>query len=206
MAQNQVYDPLPPPGSAYVRFVNATGAELAVKADFVAPQTLGTDPAHRVTMFLVAEKVTGRALGVDVSGGSLSGHAVLHAEPGSFNTVLVEQSGSGLSVVPIVDRTDFNQSRARLSFYNATPSCGGASLTIDPSGPAVFTDVASGTTKARSVNPVTASVRAACGGQSASPFPLDGMEAGGMYSVWLMQTGPGLMTFLSRDTTAKWKP
>ena len=206
LAQNQVYDPLPPPGSAYVRFVNTTGGDVALRTDFLPAQTLGTAPAERVTAFQVVEKVAGRALGLDASSGSASGHAVLHADAGSFNTVLLEQGAHGLDAVAVVDHTDFNQSRARLSFYNATPGCAAAGLLLDPDGPAVFTDVAPGSAKARSVNPVTASVHAACTGQAAAHFPLDGMEAGGMYSVWLMQPAQGVTAFLTRDTTAKWKP
>ena len=170
---------------------------MTVRSDFLATQTLGTDPAHRVTTFLVAEKVAGRQLGLDARAGSLAKHVVLHAEPGSFNTIILEQSGGngapGLTVVPVVDNTDFNQSRA-----------GG--LLLDPNGPAVFADVTPGAAKARSVNPVAAPVRATCGGQSAPTFALEGMEAGGMYSVWLMQPGQALTAFMSRDTTAKWKP
>lgn len=207
MAQNQVYDPLPPPGSAYVRFVNAADAALTLKPDFLAAQQLGLSPAQRVTPFTAVEKVAGRALSLDVQAGGRSVKAVLKADPGSYVTVLIESDpAKGLVVVPVVDNTEFNQSRARLSFYNATSSCASASLAIDPDGPVVFPEVAAGTAKARSVNPVTAKIHAACGDAKTASIPLEGMEAGAMYSVWLMGAGITPQTFITRDATAKYKP
>jgi len=206
-AQNQVYDPLPPPGSAYVRFVNALGGAVVLRPDFLPPQQLGTASLQRVTQYLVVENVAGRNLVVDAQEGERSGRITLHAEPGSFVTVIVQQAaGQALTAVPVVDHTDFNQSRARLSFYNATPDCADASLVLEPSGPAVFQTVAPGTAKARTVNPVTATVRAACAGQAAEPFALSGLEAGGMYSIWLMFPDGHATAFVSRDTTARWHP
>jgi hypothetical protein len=207
VAQNQVYDPLPPPGSAYVRFVNALAADLAITPDFLPAQHLGTAGGQRVTSYAVVERVAGRALALDAVAGGRSGHTALQAEAGSFVTVILEQGPANtIKVVPVVDRTDFNQSRARLSFYNATPDCADASLALDPGGPAVFQAVAPGTAKARTVNPVTAQVRAACTGQSAAPFALTGLEAGGMYSVWLMLADGQPTAFVNRDTTAPWRP
>jgi hypothetical protein len=206
MAQNQVYDPLPPPGSAYVRFVNAADAALSLKPDFLAAQQLGVAAAQRVTAYTAVEKVAGRALGLDVQAGGKSIKATVKAEPGSYLTVLIENDPTkGLVVVPVVDNTEFNQSRARLSFYNAT-ACAAASLTIDPDGPVVFADVAAGTSKVRSVNPVTAKIHAACADQKSAPIALEGMEAGATYSVWMMAAGVSPQTFITRDTTAKYKP
>ena len=212
-AQNQVYDPLPPPGSAYVRFVNAVDAELALRPDFLPSRKLGTAPAQRVSAYFVVEKVTGRTLGLDAEAGQHRGHATFHAEPGSFVTVIVQQPDgpgpgavSALGAVTVVERTDFNQSRARLAFYNATPACADASLVLDPDGPAVFQGVAPGSARVRTVNPVTAQVRAACNGTAAPVFSLEGLEAGGMYSVWLMLPGGKPVAFLGRDITARWNP
>jgi hypothetical protein len=207
VAQNQVYDPLPPPGSAYVRFVNALAAELAITPDFLPAQHVGTAAASRVTSYGVVDHVAGRTLALDARAGERSGHAALQVEPGGFLTVILEDGAAGtIKVVSVVDRTDFNQSRARLSFYNATPDCADASLALVPNGPAVFQAVAPGTAKARTVNPVTAEVRAACTGQSAPPFALTGLEAGGMYSIWLMLLDGQPSAFFNRDTTARWRP
>lgn len=205
-AQNQVYDPLPPPGSAYVRFVNAADAAITVRPDFTGVQQLGIAATQRVSPFLPIEKVAGRSLSLDVQAGTRSVRASLKAQAGSYVTVMIESDPEkGLVVVPVVDNTEFNQSRARLSFYNAM-SCAVASLSIDSDGPVIFADVGTGTAKARSVNPVTAKIHAACDGNPLGSMALEGMEAGSMYSVWLMGAGVSPQIFLTRDTTAKYKP
>ena len=206
-AQGQVYDPLPPPGSAYVRFVNASGDEVTIRPDFLPGQTLGTGAAQRVTAYAVVENVQGKKLALQMQAKSQNGQLSFTAEPGSFNTMLVQATGAqSLRAVQVVDKTDFNQSRARLSFYNATPDCAAARLAIAPDGPVVFQDVAPGAAKARSVNPVSVAVNAGCAQGGPAPLDLAGLEAGGMYSIWLMQGSGGLTTLLTRDTTAKWKP
>ncbi|CAH2602380.1 ABC transporter permease [Rhodovastum atsumiense] len=209
-AQHQVYDPLPPPGSAYLRFVNGLGDAVALRPDFLPAQTLGTAPEQRVSAYQVVEKVAGRTLGLRMQQGGQDSEARLTVAPGSFVTVILEASGEasgrGIDAVPVVDRTEFNQSRARLTFYNATPGCAAATLALDPDGPAVFQDVAPGSARSRSVNPVSARLKAGCDGQAAPAFALEGLEAGGMYSVWLMRPGEAPTAFLTRDATARWRP
>ncbi len=207
VAQGQVYDPLPPPGSAYVRFVNASGDEVTVRPDFLPGQTLGTGAAQRVTAYAVVQNVKGKQLAMQMQAQARTGKLTFTAEPGSFNTVLVEAAGAqSLQAVQVTDKTDFNQSRARLSFYNATPDCAAATLAIASGGAVVFQDVAPGTAKARSVNPVAVAVDAGCAQGGRAPLDLAGLEAGGMYSIWLLQGGGGVTTLLTRDTTAKWQP
>jgi hypothetical protein len=209
LAQGQaaVYDPQPPPDSAYVRFVNTLGEDLQLRPAFLPAQRLGTKPEERVTPYGVAQRVTGgREMVLEASAGSRTGRAALKFEPGSFNTILVQAQGNTLVMKPVVDQADFNRARSRLSFYNATPDCPTASALLAPSGPAVLEGVAPGTAKARSVNPVTADIRVDCGTQSAPTFKLAGLEAGGMYSIWLMRPdGRTLTAFISRDTTARWR-
>jgi len=204
-AQKQVYEPLPPPGSAYVRFVNGLGRNVTLKPDFLPPQPLGTAVDQRVTSYYVVEKVAGRSLTLEAQDNG--DRVTLRVEPGSFVTVIVQQStGQTVRAVVLVDHTDFNQSRARLAFYNATPACDAAKLSLVPDGSTVFQDVAPGTVKTRSVNPVVAQVRATCDGQATPPFPLQNLEAGGMYSIWLMMPAGSPAAFVTRDTTAPWKP
>jgi hypothetical protein len=61
-------------------------------------------------------------------------------------------------------------------------------------------------TRARSVNPVSASIRGQCGERASPAFSLEGLEAGGMYSIWLINSGAQPTAFLTRDTTAVWRP
>ena len=207
--QAQVYDPEPPPDSAYVRFVNTMGEEVSLRPAFLPALKLGTRPAERVTVYNVAQRVSGnREMVVEASAGRRTGRIVLHLQPKSFNTVLLQPQGDGgITATPIVDQADFNRARARLSFYNAATDCPDASVLLAPSGPAVFPPpVAPGTTASRTVQPVAAQLRAGCAGQVAPDVPLEGLEAGGMYSIWLMRPeGRALVAFVGRDTTARWR-
>ncbi|MBP0444031.1 alginate O-acetyltransferase AlgF [Roseomonas sp. SSH11] len=207
-SQAQVYDPQPPPDSAYVRFVNGLGEEVAVRPGFMPPLRLGTGTQDRVTPYSVAEKVGTRELTIEASAQGRNARITLRAASGSFNTVLLHRAPDGsITGTPVVDLADFNRARAKLSFYNLAPNCGTASLQIAPPGPSVFDQVAFGTAKSRSVNPVTAQLLAGCGeGASAPNFPLENTEAGGMYSIWLMRPdGQALTSFVTRDTTTPWR-
>ena len=206
--QAQVYDAQPPPGSAYLRFVNALGAEVALRPDFLPAQRLGSASAQRVTAYAVVERVAGRTLVVEATALARSGRVSLRAEPGSFVTLILHSGPDGaIAASPVVDQTDFNRARARLSFYNAAPGCAAGSLALEPSGPVVFDQGALATAKTRGVSPVNAQLRADCDGQAAAPFALEGLEAGGMYSIWLMRPDSGRpIAFPTRDTTARWRP
>ena len=207
LGQEALYGAQPPPGSAFVRFANATASTVEVRPAFLAANTLGTGGPTRVSAYAVVEKVAGKALPLEVQSAGKSAHATLTVAPDSFNTVLVRDDASGgLSASVVPDGAEFNQARARLSFYNATPSCPAASLALAPAGTAVFSDVAPGAVRTRSVNPVKALVRAGCTGQAAEDVMLQDMEAGGSYSVWLMLPGGHPATFITRDTTLPYKP
>ncbi len=206
-AQGQVYDPVPPRGSAYVRLVNVLPGEVMARPDFLPQQRLGTAPAQRVMAFTTVENVANRQLRLEFQEGQRRGQATLRVEPGSFVTVLLHAApGGGIAATPVVDAADFNRARARLAFYNAMPDCPAAGLSIQPSGPAVFEGVPSLGTRARSVNPVAAQIRASCADRASAPFALEGLEAGGMYSIWMISGTPQPQAFMTRDTTAVWRP
>ncbi|MBX9753057.1 MAG: alginate O-acetyltransferase AlgF [Roseococcus sp.] len=205
-SQAQVYDPVPPRGSAYLRLVNVLPGEVTARPDFLPQQRLGTAPAQRVMAFTAIENVANRQLRVEFQEGARRGQASFRIEPGSFVTVLLHARADGtLAATPVVDSADFNRARARLAFYNAMPDCAAAALSIHPSGPAVFEGVPSLATRSRSVNPVSAEIRGQCGERASAPFALEGLEAGGMYSIWLISAAQPV-AFLTRDTTAIWRP
>lgn len=205
-AQEALYGAQPPAGSAYVRFANATAAQVDVAAAGLPEQTLAVADGKRVTPYIVVEKVAGRPLAVTVRSGGRSVTSAINLAPDGFATVLLRASPDGtMTATAVPDGAEFNQARARLSFYNATPSCTGASLSLVPAGTAVFADVPAGANKSRNVNPVTASIRAACATGAAPDLALAGMEVGGSYSVWLIQPGEQSLAFITRDTTLPYK-
>ncbi|MDB5416020.1 MAG: hypothetical protein JWR10_4355 [Rubritepida sp.] len=205
-AQGQVYDPVPPRGSAYVRLVNALEGEVTARPDFLPQQRLGTAPAQRAMAYTVVENVATRQLHVEFQEGQRRGQATFRAEAGSFVTLLLHRTADGIGATAITDTADFNRARARLAFYNAIPDCPAATLGLQPSGPVIFEGVAAFATRTRSVNPVVAQVGASCGSRVAAPFSLEGIEAGGMYSIWLIGGGTSVTAFLTRDTTARYRP
>ena len=206
LAQEALYGAQPPPGSAFVRFVNATDAAIDLRPSFLAASSLGTAGPARVSAYAVVERVAGRSLPLEMRSAGHAGQATLTVPPDSFNTVLVRDDAGKLSAAVVKDGAEFNQARARLSFYNATPACPAAGLALVPAGTAVFADVAAGGGRTRSVNPVKAMVHASCTGRAADDIMLDNMEVGGSYSVWLMLPGGRPATFITRDTTLPYKP
>ncbi|WP_424810361.1 ABC transporter permease [Roseococcus sp. YIM B11640] len=206
-SQSQVYDAAPPRGSAYVRLVNGLPGEVSARPDFLPQQRLGTGVAERAMPFTVVENVANRQLRLEFQEGQRRGTATFRAEAGSFTTVLLHATADGnITATAITDAADFNRARSRLAFYNGLPDCPAAALTLLPSGPAVFEDVPSLQTRSRSVTPVEAQVRASCGTRNAAPVALQGLEAGGMYSVWLIGAGTNIGAFVTRDTTARYRP
>lgn len=206
--QASVYDPQPPADSAYVRFVNGLGEDVALRPAFLPARRLGTRTEERVTAYAVAERVAGRDLVVEAAGQGGTARIVLRAAAGSFNTVLIHRTADGaITGTSVTDQADFNRARSRLGFYNLAKGCEAAALQLMPAGPVVFDQVAFGTAKSRSVNPVTAELKASCGETGAAPgFALEGTEAGGMYSIWIMRPdGQALTAFVTRDTTAPWR-
>ncbi len=204
--QPELYGPQPPAGSAFVRFVNATGGELSLRPDFLPAQTLGTQPVQRVTAYQVVERVAGRALNVEARAAGATARAALSANAGGFVTVLVTQGpGNTLTARAVTDGGDGNQTRARLAFYNAAPECPAAALGLE-GGATIFADVAPSASKTRSVNPSAASLVAACGDRRGAAFPLSGLEAGGRYSIWMLP-GATPAAFVTRDVVpGAWQP
>ena len=198
-AQEALYGPQPPPGSAYVRFVNATAAPLAVRPDFLPAQRLGIAEGDRVGPYAVVVAAGARALGLALQGGGRSASATLHVAPDSFDTVLVRTDAAGAPVaVVIAEGAAFDQARARLSFFNATADCGDGSVSLLPQGAVVFAGVPPGEARSRTVYPVQATLRTACADGSAE-VNLTGMAAGGSTSVWLMRAGGRAVAFMTKD-------
>ncbi len=198
-AQEALYGPQPPKGSAYVRIVNALGEKVDVKPDFRAPLSLGASGVARVSAYDVVEKVAGKPLKLSFSAGGKTISGTAQADPDGFLTILLLPDAAGAKVVGVADVAEFNQTRTRLTFYNATPDCAGAQLALDPGGQAVFKDVDAGASKTRAVNSVTANVRATCADKSAEPVALSGLEAGGMTSVFLVIDGGKPSAFVVKD-------
>ena len=204
-AQEALYGPQPPKGSAYVRVVSALDAKADVKPEFRAPLSLGAGTVDRVSPYNVVEAVAGKKLSLSVTVGGKTVTGTAEAEPDGFLTILLLPDAAGAKIVGVADEAEFNQTKTRLAFYNAIPACDGGVLALDPGGQAVFKEVGPGEQKTRAVNPTTASVKASCGEKTADSVALSGLEAGGMNSVFLMVSGGKPQAFVVKDIATPYK-
>lgn len=199
-AQMMLYEGAPA-GFAFVRFANALSGDTVVNAEGVAePLTLTAAGPGRISAYYGVEDVTDRAFSVELSDKS---HARFTLTPGVYQTVLLQRSAAGLAASIVIDHTELSQNKARLAFYNATSDCPGATLRIDPDGPAIFSNIGPNFMRGRSVNPVTtANVVASCGADQRVALNLGPLNAGGQYSVWLMAPEGAPIAFVSKNIIA----
>jgi hypothetical protein len=205
-AQQVLYEPPPPPGAAQVRFFNALPGTTTVRPDFAAALTLGTEPAQRISRYTVVPAVAGKSFSLTISSGGRQQVLPLALEPNKQVTVLLLAQGPLLRARAVVDEVEFNQTRARLRFYNATPDCNDAALVVANGGPRVFGEVPAGEARMRAVNPVVAEVQAGCAAGQAPVFPLRNLEVGAGYSIWLMAPAGALAAFVTADGNRPWAP
>ncbi len=200
-AQPLLYAQRLPEGTVYVRLVNALPAAASVQTDFAGKVELGADGANRLSPYFVAGNAGGKTVSMQVSEGGKTATAKFEPKSGTFITVVLHPDPSGVSAAIVTDKPEYNQLRARLSFYNATSDCAAGSLSEQVGRP-VFNNMPPDSGQARSINPVTATVTAACGGGKAPPLSLGQLEAGGLYSVWMMRPSGQLLSFVAHDTIA----
>ena len=207
-AQAALYGAQPPRGSAQLRFANALPQAATIRVEGLAAQTLGTQQAQRVGGYAVVTAVAERAVNVTIEAGGQMARQTLRLPPDGWATVMLRQKpDKSIELVLWKDETSFNQLRARLTFYNTMANCAPASLGLAGGGAVVIADVAPGAAGVRSVNPAKAVVEARCPGQPPAPVALEGLEAGGTYSIWLMpdaQNRP--MAFIAKDSGTGWAP
>jgi hypothetical protein len=199
-AQVKLYENSLPEGFGYVRFVNTLPGAVELKPSFGDTLKLGAEGADRVTAYHVVENVTNHVQTVAIGQEKVE----FTLKPASFNTAILTRDAAGVLQAHVLsEQTMFNQTRAHLSFTNATLDCAGASLVLEPGGQSVFGGVAPLAMKARDVNPIaSAKVRAACGTAKIAPLSLGELGAGGQFTVWLMAPAGAPQVFVARDSIA----
>lgn len=197
-----LYEMRLPDGYALVRYVNGTEAPIALRSDFDLPRQLGTDGAARVTSFFVIEKVEGRQLEMEATGPGLAARVAFAARPNTFNTVMLLREEGTLVARAVEDTTEYNQLRARLTFYNATAGCGTATLALEQGNRPVIEGVAQAGMRARTVAPAAARVVTSCAGARVGPLDLGRLEAGQLLSVFLVAPGGTPALVAARDFIA----
>lgn len=200
-AQPMLYAQRLPEGTVYVRLASALPDTATIGTPFAGTVTLGNDGAARISPYFVAGSIGGTKVALQVTEGAASAVANFEPKSGTFITVVLHQQGSAITTTIITDKPEYNQLKARLTFYNATEDCAAGSL-ADGAGRPVFQALAPGSVQARAINPVTATVTAACATGHAAPLSLGQLDAGGLYSVWMMRPAGQLIAFMAKDTIA----
>ena len=200
-AQILLYAQRLPEGTVYIRLASALPEAASVQTDFAGKVDLGADGATRISPYFVAGNAGGKTVSLQVNEGGKTATATFEPKSGTFITVVLHPKGDAVTASIVADKPEYNQLKARLTFYNATNDCPAGSL-AEQVGRPVFSNVPPDGVQARSINPVAATVTAACGGGKAPPLPLGQLEAGGLYSVWMMHPAGQLTTFVAHDTIA----
>lgn len=200
-AQILLYSQRLPEGTVYVRLASALPAASSIATDFAGTVALGATGADRISPYFVAGKAGDKTVTLQVTQNGHQATATFTPKSGSFVTVVLHGTDTAVTAAVVTDKPEYNQLKARLTFYNATPDCAAGSLS-EGTGRPVFSAVPPDGVQARSINPVTTTVTAACASGKAPAVPLGQVDPGGLYTVWLMRAGSGLTAFVARDTIA----
>ena len=122
-AQPLLYAQRLPEGTVYVRLANALPDAAKVQTDFAGTVELGSDGAARISPYFVAGQAGGNKVAMQVAAGGKTATAMFEPKSGTFITVVLSAKGDGVGTAIITDKPDYNQLKARLTFYNATADC-----------------------------------------------------------------------------------
>jgi hypothetical protein len=200
-AQVLLYAQHLPANTVYMRLVNALPGPASIQTDFAGKVTLGADGPARVSPYFVSTTAGGKTVDLQVDEGGKTVTSTFQPKSGAFITVVLHREGDKIIASIITDKPEYNQLRARLAFYNATRDCPGGVLT-QASGPSIFSNIAPDGAAARGINPVAAKVVAGCTAGKTPPLDLGQLDAGGLYTVWMMRPEGNLVAFVARDTIA----
>lgn len=198
-----LYETGPAEDSAFIRFVNSTGAPLDVKAaGSKVSLSLGADqPASH---FLPAPAK--RALKGEFVQGAVSVPTDTTVAPGEFVTLVALPGETGKLAVQTLRETpdDFNALKAAVGLYNLSPACTDATVKAAGRNVTLFSSIAAGQVSQRlQINPVPLRVQLFCAGkESGEPVSLGTLEAGERYTLFLVPSADGSRLFHAVDTVS----
>lgn len=197
----KLYPTGPAQDSAFVRFVDGSGAGLQVRAAGSEAE-LVLDAQTRASDYM---PVTGGSTiqGTLAQGGQVQQIAV-KIEPGEFVTVLGLKNEDGLGVRALHEEADgFTAVRASVAFYDLNEGCADAGVQVAGRKAFLFEHVAMGQWVRREVNPVPLKVQLVCGGQAVGAvLDLGVLQAGERHSIFLAPGDPATGFFHVKDTVA----
>ncbi|GAA0502235.1 alginate O-acetyltransferase AlgF [Deinococcus depolymerans] len=177
-AQEALYAPAPPAGSAFVRVVTVDGGRTvtldgrpflsAAKSRTVSPYQIVPQGPHTL-------RAGSTTLNLNVQGGA---YHTLVLRGGKLSALGAEQPGG--------------VTRARLTLYNLSDAP--ASLMTADGHTRLLPDVPAGAMKSMNVNAVSAALGVFAGSAPLQTFPTEALRAGASYSAFVFGTGPARTT------------
>ncbi|BAQ50113.1 MULTISPECIES: alginate O-acetyltransferase AlgF [Methylobacterium] len=205
-AERSLYGQQPKRDAIFVRVVNALDTEVSVTSDLLPPQTIGIREEARVGSYLNLDRTDAPSLPLVVRAGGQEVRSAVGLSPATKVSLVVRRDGEAIRVVAMASRYEMNQTRTSLSFVNAAPECGPASLKLEPASTVIFPDVAVDTERSRGVNPVSVQLSSGCReGRSTAAKPVR-LEAGNAYSVWLLTLRSEPTLIVGSDALPAWTP
>jgi len=184
-----LYDPLPPEGSAFVRYINAAG-EKGSKQTGANGKGYVYLENHEVSPYFVVE-----AEKTKVTFGELSHEFEL--EEGKFYSVLWQDDLSVIEDIP-----SDNRAKSQILFYNLA-SDNALSLKTTEGNVSIITDVNKNEVKAREINPVKINVSVFDGDTEFKQAETLSMERGMVYSAFAFDDSDDVVWVRSTTNTTK---
>ena len=197
----KLYPTGPAEDSAFVRFVDGSGAGLQITAAG-SDAVVELDAQSRASAYMpVAGKTTIKG---ELAQGKDTQAVAVKVLPSEFVTVLGVKSKDGLQVHTIHEEADdFTAVRASIAFYDLNQSCIDAGVQVAGRQVFLFEHVEVGKWVRRQVNPVPLSVQLVCAGQPVGqPLDLGTLQAGERHSLFLAPGDSASGFFHVKDTVA----
>lgn len=198
LAEPQLYETGPSEESSFVRFVNATDADVSIATAKGKEKVLGTKPDARVTRFFKIK--SGAKLTANIKG--KVGHVAVDVvgKPWEFITVAVLPSGAKQIKTSLLRETpsEFSGTRVSLALLNLDAKCSSANMMIAEKNATATYEVKPLSMQRQMTGSDKQSGAVNCSG-SATPVNLSGLESGSRYSVFLLTTNNARQAFVIND-------
>lgn len=198
-AEPKLYPTGPAEDAAFVRFVDALGGPLEVRAGKDARLELSAENSSTSW-----QAVKARApLKATLSHGGKSEAVEVSVQPGEFVTVAAIPDGASGWRVELGRESpnDFSAFKVSLGLLNLSADCPSATIKLTGKDVAIVEDVATRAIKRRQINPVALGVDLYCQGRrTGSPFDLGSLRAGERWTLLVRPTRKGtrIMPILDR--------
>ncbi|MFZ5513119.1 MAG: alginate O-acetyltransferase AlgF [Pseudomonadota bacterium] len=198
-AEPKLYPTGPAEDAAFIRFVDAVGGPLEVRAGKDARIELSAENSSTSW-----QAVKARApLGATLSHGGKSEAVEVSVQPSEFVTVAAIPDGASGWKVELgrESPTDFSAFKVSLGLLNLATDCPSATIKLTGKDVAIVEDVAPRAIKRRQINPVALGVDLYCQGRrTGTPTELGSLRAGERWTLLVRPTreGPRIMPILDR--------